>query len=151
MGHGSVEGVYKWCRRKQKKMSHAIRAKGLKWKITFHPTHRRGADISPLFWCFSWITEKSRSVAPRNFAWLSIHQFCVMSASGDLLPFKVRWDDPTSSHFLRLCRCARAAGDDQTFYTSRMYKVIGAYNLYISDFSYCDIRPGQFFGIPILH
>ena len=56
----------------------------------FNPRTDGGADIRPPPWGFSWIAEKPRRVAPRNFAWLFIYQFCVLCVSGDLLPSKVR-------------------------------------------------------------
>ena len=97
------------------------------------------------------MARKQRRVAPRNFAWLidylSINfAWCLQEVTSYLSRsgHQVSWNDPTSSHFcayLLLCQ-------SQRWWPSFLklggcYKVIVAYNLYISYFSdwWPKVRP----------
>ena len=72
--------------------------------LTGAPKDNIKAVINSTLDVFLWIVEKPRRVAPRSFAKLFDHQFCKISASGDL-PFKVRSPGHFGWHDVKLLFC----------------------------------------------
>ena len=114
-----------------------------------------GGGLVPAPLRFFMNSGKPLRVAPRNFAWLFIYQFCVLCVSGDLVPFKVRspghleWLDVKS--LFHIYRCARDAVDDRKFWNSVDGVRPQVPTICISRiFPIGDLRSGQFCDLAIV-